>query len=83
MANINGNAVIGQSGGPTCVINESLVGAILESAKHEAIGRMYGARHGLEGLLTNDLIDLTLMAIPGISSHHDSTISVCAWFESV
>ena len=59
MANIKGNAVIGQSGGPTCVINESLVGAILESAKHEAIGRMYGARHGLEGLLTNDLIDLT------------------------
>ena len=59
MANIKGNAVIGQSGGPTCVINESLVGAVLESAKHEAIGHMYGARHGLEGLLTNDLIDLT------------------------
>ena len=59
MANIKGNAVIGQSGGPTCVINESLVGAILESARHEEIGRMYGARHGLQGLLTNDLIDLT------------------------
>lgn len=59
MAVIKGNAVIGQSGGPTCVINESLVGAILESAKHEEIGHMYGARHGLQGLLTNDLIDLT------------------------
>ena len=59
MPNIKGNAVIGQSGGPTCVINESLVGAILESAKYEEIGHMYGARHGLEGLLTSDLIDLT------------------------
>eukprot|EP00927_Polykrikos_kofoidii_P003550 TRINITY_DN11420_c0_g1_i1.p1 TRINITY_DN11420_c0_g1~~TRINITY_DN11420_c0_g1_i1.p1 ORF type:complete len:444 (+),score=94.89 TRINITY_DN11420_c0_g1_i1:121-1452(+) len=56
-----GAAVIGQSGGPTAVINQSLVGFVLELAKAEHRGevtRVLGMRHGLKGLLTEDLIDL-------------------------
>jgi 6-phosphofructokinase 1 len=55
-----GNMVIGQSGGPTVVINQSLVGAILEAQKHnKVIQKIYGARHGVKGVLAQDFIDLT------------------------
>jgi 6-phosphofructokinase 1 len=53
-----GNAVIGQSGGPTVVINQSLVGAIQEARRHGAIKAFYGARHGVQGILEQDFIDL-------------------------
>ena len=56
---IQGNAVIGQSGGPTCVINQSLVGAILEAARHDTIDNVYGARHGIQGMLSQDFLDLS------------------------
>ena len=48
-----------QSGGPTSVINSSLYGAILEARKHgDQIDNIYGSLHGIEGLLTDELIDL-------------------------
>ena len=56
-----GNAVIGQSGGPTAVINQSLVGAIetLVIARREGkIGKILGARHGVRGIINNDFISL-------------------------
>ncbi len=53
-----GKAVIGQSGGPTAVINQSLVGAIEEAAKHDAITAIYGARHGIHGILEQNFVDL-------------------------
>ena len=53
-----GNMLIGQSGGPTVVINQSLVGAILEARKHKEIGAIYGALHGMKGILAEDFIDL-------------------------
>lgn len=53
-----GNMVIAQSGGPTAVINQSLVGAILEAKKHAAIKGIYGSLHGLKGLLEERLCDL-------------------------
>lgn len=55
---LKGNAVIGQSGGPTCVINESLVGAIEEAVRQEAVTGVFGARHGIEGMLKEDFLDL-------------------------
>src|SRR5450432_1171532 len=59
MANISkGNAVIGQSGGPTAVINQSLVGVILESRKHAHIEKLLGARHGVRGIVSEDFIEL-------------------------
>ena len=55
---IKGNMLIGQSGGPTVVINQSLVGAILEARKHQKIGAIYGTLHGMKGILDEDFIDL-------------------------
>jgi 6-phosphofructokinase 1 len=53
-----GNAVIGQSGGPTAVINRSFIGAIMEARKHEEIVEFYGARHGVQGMLRNEYVSL-------------------------
>ncbi len=50
--------VIGQSGGPTAVINASLVGAIHEAQRIDAVDGIYGAQNGIEGLLDRRLIDL-------------------------
>ncbi|MFQ6098802.1 MAG: 6-phosphofructokinase [Armatimonadota bacterium] len=58
MPGLEGNAVIGQSGGPTMVINASLVGAIQEAKKHPEITGFYGALNGVEGVLHERLVDL-------------------------
>jgi 6-phosphofructokinase 1 len=55
---IVGNMLIAQSGGPTVVINQSLVGAVMEAKKHKEIKKIYGALHGIKGILGEDLIDL-------------------------
>ena len=55
---VKGNAVIGQSGGPTMVINASLVGAVQEAKKHDAITGFYGAMNGIEGVLHERMLDL-------------------------
>ncbi len=55
---VKGNAVVGQSGGPTSVINQSLVGVIEEVKKHGHIEKLLGARHGVRGIVANDYIDL-------------------------
>ncbi len=56
---LKGKMVIGQSGGPTVVINQSLVGAVLAARKHSTITGILGARHGLQGIMNEDFIDLT------------------------
>src|SRR2546430_16150764 len=53
-----GNLVVGQSGGPTAVVNASLVAVIQEALRHEAIGEIYGMRFGALGLLRENLVDL-------------------------
>jgi 6-phosphofructokinase len=53
-----GNAVVGQSGGPTAVINQSLVGVILEARRFGHIDRLLGARHGVRGIVNDDYIDV-------------------------
>jgi 6-phosphofructokinase len=57
MAN-KGNMLIGQSGGPTVVINQSLVGAILQAKQSKDIGGIYGTLHGMKGILEENFIDL-------------------------
>ena len=52
------NAVVGQSGGPTGVINASLVGVIEEAVKHPEIENLYGAIHAVAGIVKDDFIDL-------------------------
>jgi 6-phosphofructokinase 1 len=54
-----GKMVIGQSGGPTAVINQSLVGAVLAARKQSGITGILGARHGIAGIMKEDFIDLT------------------------
>lgn len=54
---IQGNVIIGQSGGPTAVINSSLAGAI-DASWAAGIKKIYGMHYGIEGLLHEDLIDL-------------------------
>ena len=58
MTALRGNALIGQSGGPTCVINQSLVGIVEEARASGAIENVYGAVHGIQGILDGRLIDL-------------------------
>ena len=52
------NAVVGQSGGPTGVINASLAGVIEEVKKHPQIENIYGAVHAVAGMVKDDFIDL-------------------------
>jgi len=58
VAKLVGNAVIGQSGGPTCVINQSLVGVVEAARKSKEIKKLLGARHGVKGILGEEFIDL-------------------------
>jgi len=52
------NLLYFQSGGPTSVINTSMYGVIVEAKKHKDIGGIYGSLYGIEGVLTDNLIDL-------------------------
>jgi 6-phosphofructokinase 1 len=52
------NAVVSQSGGPTGVINASLVGVIEEAKKHPEIKNLYGAIHAVSGIVKENFIDL-------------------------
>ena len=55
---MRGNCLIGQSGGPTAVINASLCGIVEEAIRADAFLEILGARHGVVGLLNEDVIDL-------------------------
>lgn len=59
MSKLEGNVLIAQGGGPTAVINESIVGVALEARKFPQVGRVYGAIHGVAGILNEDFLDLT------------------------
>ncbi len=54
-----GKVLIAQGGGPTAVINQSLVGAVLESRKFAQVTKVYGAIHGVSGIINEDFVDLT------------------------
>jgi len=54
------NILVAQGGGPTAVINESLVGAVLESRGFDGTGAVYGAFNGVSGIVNEDFINLSL-----------------------
>ena len=58
MVKIKGNAVVGQSGGPTVVINQSLVGVVKAAQEREEIGKIYGAKNGVRGMKQEEFIEL-------------------------
>jgi len=53
-----GNMLIAQSGGPSMVINQSLAGAVLAARELKEVGRIYGALHGIQGILDENFINL-------------------------
>jgi len=59
MPKSRGQVLIGQAGGPTAVINQSLVGVIETALEHRSVGGVLGSLHGIQGLLKGDLIDLS------------------------
>lgn len=57
MGEVRGNVIVGQSGGPTAVINSSLVG-VFKTAKDRGAKKVYGMLHGIQGLLEEKVVDL-------------------------
>ncbi len=55
---LSGNVLVGQSGGPTSVINASVAGVVAEALNHSCIEEIYGCLNGVLGILQEDLIDL-------------------------
>ena len=56
---IHGKILVAQGGGPTAVINQSLVGVVMEARRFRGISQVYGARHGVRGIVNEDFVDLT------------------------
>ncbi|MEA1996643.1 MAG: 6-phosphofructokinase [Gemmatimonadota bacterium] len=72
----SGAAVIGQSGGPTNVINQSLIGAVLEASKYPSlISNFYGAINGVDGILKENFINLRAESLENLEviSHTPSS----------
>ncbi|MCD6287828.1 MAG: 6-phosphofructokinase [Candidatus Hydrogenedentes bacterium] len=59
MSKLEGKVLVAQGGGPTAVINQSFVGAVLESRKFTQVTRVYGAVHGVRGIIEENFLDLT------------------------
>ena len=59
MAKLEGKVLIAQGGGPTAVINQSLIGAAIEARKFPQVTRVYGAINGVRGIVNEEFIDLT------------------------
>jgi 6-phosphofructokinase 1 len=75
-----GNCLIGQTGGPTAVVNASVAGVVAEALNHEAIEEVYGALNGVVGLLNEDLVDLAAesqQAIRGLRYTPGAALGTC------
>jgi 6-phosphofructokinase 1 len=55
----SGKILVAQGGGPTAVINQSLVGVVLEARRHSQVTKVYGALHGVRGIVDEEFVDLT------------------------
>jgi len=60
MSELTGNLLVGQSGGPTAVINASVAGVIQQARNYPLIQNVYGGLNGILGILNEQLIDLKL-----------------------
>ncbi|MEW5817982.1 MAG: diphosphate--fructose-6-phosphate 1-phosphotransferase, partial [Spirochaetota bacterium] len=76
------NAIIGQSGGPTSVINSSLCGVIQAVSHSKSIGKVLGMRYGIEGFLRDEVIDLSgeeQQVIEGLKQTPSSALGSCRY----
>ena len=77
-----GNVLVGQSGGPTAVINASLAGVINEALNHVDIEEIYGCLNGVLGILHEDLIDLAAesqQTIRGLKFTPGAALGTCRY----
>jgi ATP-dependent phosphofructokinase / diphosphate-dependent phosphofructokinase len=77
---LRGNAIVGQSGGPTSVINASLCGIVQQCFAQDAIGKTLGMRFGIEGFMKGDVVDLgreTAATIEGLRATPSSALGSC------
>ncbi len=56
---LEGNVLVAQGGGPTAVINQSMVGVVLEARKFPQVQKIYGALNGVRGIVNEEFLDLT------------------------
>jgi 6-phosphofructokinase len=80
MAELVGNCLIGQSGGPTAVINASVAGVVAEALNHACIEEVYGSLNGVLGLLNEDFVDLAAesqQAIRGLRYTPGAALGTC------
>lgn len=80
---MKGNLIVGQSGGPTAVINSSLAG-VFKTAKDLGVKKVYGMLHGIKGLLDRQYVDLadtitSLMAIDLLKRTPSSILGSCRY----
>jgi 6-phosphofructokinase len=68
-------ALVAHSGGPTSVINASLAGIIEQARGERAIGRLLGARFGLDGILVEDFVDLLALPSSAVAAMADAPSS--------
>jgi len=59
MTSLKGKVLIAQGGGPTAVINQSMVGAALEARRFSQVEAVYGALHGVNGVIHENFVDLS------------------------
>jgi len=81
-AELTGNVLVAQSGGPTAVINASLAGVIEEALNHDCIEEIYGGMNGVLGILQERLIDLAeepQQAIRGLRYTPASALGTCRY----
>jgi ATP-dependent phosphofructokinase / diphosphate-dependent phosphofructokinase len=77
-----GNVLVGQSGGPTAVINASVAGVVAEALNHSCIEEIYGSLNGVLGILNEDLIDLaseSQQTIRGLRSTPGAALGTCRY----
>src|SRR6266446_10631630 len=82
MAELVGNLLVAQSGGPTAVINASVAGVIQEAGKHDFIEEIYGGLNGILGILNEDLIDLNeekAKSIEGLKYTPAAALGTCRY----
>ena len=74
------NAIVGQSGGPTAVINASLYGVVYEALNREdVIGTIYGMINGIEGFLNENMMDRNLRST--ISATSSTSVEMIPWIQ--
>src|SRR5512139_3765046 len=82
MAELVGNLLVAQSGGPTSVINSSLAGVITSAGHYECIEEIYGGANGILGILNEDLIDLNdekVRTIEGLKYTPAAALGTCRY----